>query len=687
MKKTTQCRGREEIEAVLLSVSDDGTKGELAKHLDECSKCRAIADSIDQQALLEADLSWASSVRAQTPVDIKEPFRRLSAILSDYEIIGELGRGGMGVVYKARQPKLDRMVAIKVLPTLISLSRPDARERFRREAKLAAGLEHTGIISVYDFGEIDGTLYFTMQLINGKSLSRVLEEIQEAGSFESVTDARGDRASRSHSDSALYSSTSRQSKSSVEYYRIVANWVADVADALQYAHEQGVTHRDIKPSNLLIRDDGRIMISDFGLARSQEEESITASRTLLGTCRYLSPEQVDPMRGPSDVLVDVYALGATLYEMLTLHPIFSGKNDKQIFYNVLNNEPTPPHRHIASIPRELETICLKAIEKDRNLRYTSAAQLANDLRRWLLDLPIEARRQSPVQRALRVMRRRRVPITMGAVILALLLLSAALYVANDSIQLRGRESEARAIVQESLLSEQEAVAAFRLENFEAALRSVNHAISLAPDRASLVHLKARILLRDSRRDEAVALLDAHLAAVPDDAQAHFIAGHALHYTFGHPPRLPVVQEGEPVDPEAQAVQRKWKQLLDHLHAIERADLDSAEALCLRAAVEPDHQAAIDQLSAAIERAPGLTEASVERAVRLGHLAKWGAAQIDLARAIELKHGGHRVHGLQAIAYYQQGEYEKAEASFARAIEPQPERDRLVVRPCRDPCLP
>ena len=110
----------------------------------------------------------AVPVRAQTPVDIQEPYRRLSKILSEYEIIGELGRGGMGVVYKARQPKLDRMVAIKVLPTLLSLSRPDSKERFRREAKLAASLEHTGIISVYDYGEVDGTLFFTMQLINGR---------------------------------------------------------------------------------------------------------------------------------------------------------------------------------------------------------------------------------------------------------------------------------------------------------------------------------------------------------------------------------------------------------------------------------------------------------------------------------------------------------------------------------------
>ncbi len=687
MKKATQCPSREEIEAVLLSVDDEEARGELAHHLDLCASCRSIADSIDQQSLLEADLNWASQVREQTPVDIKEPFRRLSMILSDYEILGELGRGGMGVVYKARQPKLDRLVAIKVLPTLISLSRPDAKARFRREAKLAAGLEHTGIISVYDFGEIDGTLYFTMQLINGRSLSSVLEEIKETGSFESVTGAYNDKATQSHADSSKTASFSRPSKSNVAYYRMVASWVADVADALQYAHEMGVTHRDIKPSNLLIRDDGRIMISDFGLARSHDEDSITVTRTLIGTCRYLSPEQIDSSRGPADALVDVYALGATLYEMLTLHPIFSGRDDKQIFHNVLSNDPIPPHRHNPSIPRELETICLKAIEKNRNSRYASAAQLADDLRRWLLDLPIQARRQSPTQRALRAIRRRRIPITMGVIIAALSAISLGLTVAIDGIRTQGRESESRAMLQEAMLSEQEASTSFRLEQYEPALRSINHALALAPNRSSSVHLKARLLLRNTRRAEAVDLLHQYLEVNQDDLVAHFLAGYGLHYHFGHPPNFPAPAEHETHaehDDNAKSLRTKWAKLLDHIHTVEALAIDSPEAICLRSCIEPSHEIAIESLTTAIEMAPEFTEAIVERAVRKGFLEDWESALTDLNRAIKLKHGGDRVYGLQSISLYHLDRYAESESALTRAIELNPGQidwwyNRAVVR--------
>ena len=534
MRRTAQCPPREDIESILLSEHDDAAKGRLASHLDACADCRAIADTIEQQSLLEADLNWAESVRAQTPVDIQEPYRRLSKILSDYEILGELGRGGMGVVYKARQPKLDRLVAIKVLPTLLSLSRPDAKERFRREAKLAASLEHTGIISVYDYGEVDGTLYFTMQLINGRPLSRVLEEIRETGSFDPVIGSSSELPSLGNPESSPFTIASKHSKSTTAYYRVVANWVADVADALQYAHEHGVTHRDIKPSNLLVREDGRIMISDFGLARSHAEASITMTRSLIGTCRYLSPEQVEPSRGPSDSLVDVYALGATLYEMLTLRPIYSARDDKQILHHVLHNDPTPPHRHNSTIPRELETICLKALEKTRARRYQSADQLANDLRRWLLDLPIQARRQSPAQRALRTIRRRRVPIATGAVVLALVWLSTSLFVAHSNASSRGADSEQRASLNESLLSEQEALALFHAEEFDAALQAIDHALDISPVRPEMIHIKARILMRDSARRDAIDLLEAHLVDYPDDAIGHFLAGHALHYEFGHP---------------------------------------------------------------------------------------------------------------------------------------------------------
>lgn len=180
---------------MLLSLSSEAQTEELAAHLDGCAACRQVAEAVAKQADLEHDLNRAADVQAKTHVDVSVPLARLNELLSDYEVLGEIGRGGMGIVYRARQLKLNRVVALKVLPALLGVVRPDAIARFRREAELAAALEHTNIIGVYDFGEVDGTLYYAMQLIEGRSLRDILREINDTGAIDVVLGAVSDQPS------------------------------------------------------------------------------------------------------------------------------------------------------------------------------------------------------------------------------------------------------------------------------------------------------------------------------------------------------------------------------------------------------------------------------------------------------------------------------------------------------------
>ena len=422
--KWAVCARTAVIEEQLLAIDGEEAWAELVAHLDACEACRHKAQAGAAGAGLADDLHWAHDVRGQVSVDVNVPLERLNALLTDYEITEEIGRGGMGIVFRARHRELDRTVALKVLPALLGVVRPDAIARFRREAALAARLLHTNIIPVFDFGQVDGTLYYTMPLIEGRSLRQILREITETGGIDvvigeappksEVGSGKSEVVPRSSSLKPQASSlplTRLGSPSSTDkaYYRRVAEWIADVAEALDYAHDQGVIHRDVKPSNLLLAADGRLMISDFGLARGVGGETVTATRSLLGTVRYMSPEQADDSQGPLDRRTDVYGLGATMYELLAFRPMFAAADDREVLNQVLNKEPLPPRRFVRQVPRELETICLKAVEKDRDGRYGSAKALGDDLRRWLLDLPIWAKRPSLPARTMKFVRRRKVP--------------------------------------------------------------------------------------------------------------------------------------------------------------------------------------------------------------------------------------------------------------------------------------
>lgn len=306
------------------------------------------------------------------------------AVLGDFRIEHELGRGGMGVVYAAQQISLQRKVALKVLAAHRVLG-GQTRERFEREAQAVASLEHANIVPIYSVGEADGVPYMAMKLIEGTSIADLLEDSRDGRSLL-ISDATR-RSSSIQAESSLSSSSSTSSTDTTEFRRM-ARLARDVARALHYAHEAGILHRDIKPGNLLLDTEGHVWVTDFGLAKIDQGESLTISGSQLGTPRYMAPEAIG---GWADPRTDVYGVGITLYELTTGEVPFTGQTRVELLRNIEEREPTRPRKLNAKIPRDLETILLTAMDKVPDRRYATAAALAEDLDRFLTGQPILAR--------------------------------------------------------------------------------------------------------------------------------------------------------------------------------------------------------------------------------------------------------------------------------------------------------
>jgi WD40 repeat protein len=319
----------------------------------------------------------------------------------DYELIDEISHGGMGVVYRARQVSLNRMVALKMILSG-QLASSQEVHRFRVEAEAAANLDHPNIVPIHEVGEHEGHHYFAMKLIEGGNLAR--------------------------SKPRLYGDQ-----------RAIATLVATVARAVHHAHEHGILHRDLKPANILVDSKGAPHVTDFGLARRVEGgDSLTQSGAILGTPSYMSPEQA---AGGKDVVTssDVYSLGAILYELLTGHPPFQGPTPLETLRKVTEDEPVRPRSVSMNIARDLETICLKCLEKQPRLRYGTALELARDLERWLAHEPITARPVGPPERVFKWIRRR--PAV--AALVFLLLVSGGLGIGGIAWQWRQAERARR----------------------------------------------------------------------------------------------------------------------------------------------------------------------------------------------------------------------------------------------------
>ena len=352
------------------------------------------------------------------------------AKLGDFRILREIGRGGMGVVYEAEQISLRRVVALKVLPAHLTLRR-QAVERFRREASTTARLRHVGIIEVHSVGEHGGTHYFAMSFVEGAPLDCVVEALRDRSDREidgetirkivmrvahrrtvTAVDDEAEVAARPADPSAWRGSTSA----------VVARIFLQVADALEHAHRAGVLHRDVKPSNVLVRTDGTVVLTDFGLARECGLPSLSMTGEFAGTPYYVSPEQAQPRGRQVDARSDVFSLGIALYELLTRERPFDGETTRDVLDKILSTAvPLRPRRIDARIPRDLETICLTSIDKDPERRYQSASELAEDLRRFLDGRPVHARPVGHVTRAVRGMQRNPLLTTVVALVIAFLL--------------------------------------------------------------------------------------------------------------------------------------------------------------------------------------------------------------------------------------------------------------------------
>jgi len=424
----------------------------LAEHSDLSEPLRIYLDSLRE--LHSAAMGFSQS-SAEPSTDAK-PCEADARRLGDFVLGRELGRGGMGTVYEARQLSLDRTVALKVLPFAAVL---DAKQiaRFRSEAQAAAQIHHPHIVPVFAIGVERGVHYYAMQLIDGQSLDLALADLRQGhrrrsraghGALHDVrlqeAEVRWDRQPgasdhpRAWRAEAQVSPRVQQAHTrdnpcetmgasvldshpddAPEYFRVVAGLGVQAAEALQAAHEHGVVHRDVKPSNLLLDREGKLWVTDFGLARCQRNATLTRTGDVVGTLRYMSPEQALGQTSLVDHRTDVYSLGVTLYELLTLKPAIRGTDGPDLLRGIHQLEPTPPRKLRPEIPADLESVILKATEKRREDRYDTAQAFANDLRRFLEGRPTLAKPPKLRQRAVRWALRHK-PLVTAALVVGLL---------------------------------------------------------------------------------------------------------------------------------------------------------------------------------------------------------------------------------------------------------------------------
>jgi tetratricopeptide (TPR) repeat protein/serine/threonine protein kinase len=416
----------------------------LMRLLDEIGDRVQAGESVDVEAYAQAHPEYAERLRqllpavrmmanlgrsaasgeASVPPSVTDD-GPVAATLGDFRILREVGRGGMGVVYEAEQLSLGRRVALKVLPFAATMD-PRHLQRFHNEARAAACLHHEHIVPVYAVGCERGVHYYAMQFIDGLTLAQFLTPRGKAPLLpeQKTPVALPPLPDRTTAETAVAEAATTASlpRDRAEFRRI-AEWGIQAASALEHAHQLGIVHRDVKPGNLMLDGQGKLWVTDFGLARMGGDAGLTQTGDLVGTLRYMSPEQALAKRGLVDHRTDIYSLGATLYEVLALRPAFPGNDRQDLLRQIAFEESKAPRRVNRAIPTELETVVLKAMEKNPADRYATAQGLADDLRNWLEDRPIKARRPGVGVRLAKWARRHRAAVV--AMVLCLVMALAA----------------------------------------------------------------------------------------------------------------------------------------------------------------------------------------------------------------------------------------------------------------------
>lgn len=545
--------------------------------------------------------------------------------LGDFELLREIGRGGMGIVYEARQVSLKRRVALKVLPPTFAIA-PQAIQRFQREAHAAAKLHHTNIVPVYAIGQERGHHFYVMELVEGQSLaglmghlagaaSKTLETSQEAPAVTSSSGTTGGR----------------------EWFDSVGRMIAEVAEALHYAHGRGVIHRDIKPANLLLAQDGRLLVTDFGLARLTEESSLTLSGSFMGTPAYMSPEQIASGRMKLDHRTDVYSLGAVLYELLTHSRPHPGESREEIVAGIMTRDPRRPRRINHRIPLDLETICLKALEKDPDRRYPTAADMAKDLRLYLNRGLIAARRAGPWRRTAKAIRQHPVAATIVFALLAIAAVASgfawrmSLWKTHEAGRLAA--SHAKELMRAGLYRE--------------GLGEVDRALVLDPGSAETRVLRAHVLLKLGRAREATLEAEAVLHESPDDWTAHLVLAAAAR-------ELPWINAGE------------------HIEAIRARAPESADAYYMRSLIAESSADKRELLNQALRLDPGHVEALLDRIKLLtDEIKDYPAALRDCTVLAAVRPRSSEGQRLKALVYADQRNHLQALSEIQLAIDLDP----------------
>jgi serine/threonine protein kinase/tetratricopeptide (TPR) repeat protein len=440
------------VEALVSQVADEFmaqlNRGEQPD-VEEYARRHPQIASFIRQVLPALQAVRCPSPNLSTATDRIPPQPPLTGYLGDYRLLREVGRGGMGVVYEAEQISLGRRVALKVLPFATAL---DGRQlqRFKNEAQAAAHLHHQNIVPVYAVGCERGVHYYAMQFIDGQTLAEVIADLRLpiADCRLEEQSAIGNRQSAIDRTPPVAALSTERSTRGAAYVRAVARLGIQAAEALEYAHQQGIVHRDIKPANLLVDGRGNVWITDFGLAQCRGETRLTMTGDVLGTLRYMSPEQARARHAVVDQRTDIYSLGATLYELLTLQPIFAGASREELLLQIGLEEPQPLGGWNRAIPADLETIVLKALAKDPEERYATAQELADDLERFLQDVPIRAKRPTLRQRLAKWARRHRAVVGAAALVLVVAIVAltvSTLAIWRKQVQTRAAlQAEARA---------------------------------------------------------------------------------------------------------------------------------------------------------------------------------------------------------------------------------------------------